>query len=50
MAEILDKLIWPQKGLVRIAFLEQIWRPWSCKAAREILAEVFRVRSQSWMG
>jgi hypothetical protein len=43
MAEVLDKLIWPQKGLVSSisgAYTAAMW----LVGAKAILAEVFRVR------
>ena len=44
MAGVLDKLIWPQKGLVRNSISGADTAAMELEAAKEILAEVFRVR------
>jgi hypothetical protein len=44
MAGVLDKLIWPQKGLVRHSISGADMAAMELEAAKEILAEVFRVR------
>jgi hypothetical protein len=44
MAGVLDKLIWPQKGLLRNSISGADMAAMELEAAKEILAEVFRVR------
>jgi len=44
MAGILDKLIWPQKSLVRQSISMADASALELEAAEEILAEVFKIR------
>ena len=44
MAEVLDKLIWPQKSLMGHSISGAGMAALELEAAKEILAEVFRVR------
>ena len=44
MAGVLDKLIWPEKSLLRHSISKADMAALELEAAKEILAEVFRIR------
>lgn len=44
MAGVLDQLIWPEKSLVRHSIIQVDMAALELEAAKEILAEVFKVR------